>query len=94
MGHFPPFTLWGLRSKVQVKPRKLRSRIFRKQFEIEINCQKKFDRKSCMSFWMVKMFLTSGKHQRSKIKVEPLKILKSNISKTERVREIVSMEVR
>ena len=57
-------------------------------------CQLKSDKKSYMGFQMVKIFLTSGDPQRSKVKVKTLKNLKPNISKTLRDREKVSMGVR
>ena len=61
--------LWN--SKVKVKPQKLWSRISRERYEIERKCQQKLDKKSCMGFRMLKIFLTSGDLQRSKVKVKP-----------------------
>ena len=54
------------------------------------NVSYKLDRKSCMGFRMVRIFLTSGD---SKGQGQILKYLKSNISKTVRNREKVSIEV-
>ena len=47
-----------------------------------------------MGFGMVKIFLTPGELLRVKGQGQTLKTLKSNISKTLRDREKVSMEVR
>ena len=60
-GQNPPFCL----------TLKILTRISRKRYEIERKCQKKLDRKSCMGFRMVNIFLTSGDLKRSKVKVKP-----------------------
>ena len=48
--------------------------IFLKTVQDRNKCQKKLDRKSCMDFRMVGIFLTLDDFQRSKAKVKPQKL--------------------
>ena len=57
-------------------------------------CPWKLDSKSCMGFRMRTIFLTSGDPLKVKGQGQTLKTMKSNILKTVRDREKVSIDVR
>ena len=83
-----------LRSKVEVKPYKLWSRISWKRYALERKCQQKLDKEFSMGIRMVKIFLTSGDLWKSKVKVNPQNFWSQISQKTVRNRENVSIEVR
>ena len=59
---------WPLKAKVKLW--KFWSQISQERYAIERKCQDKLDRKSCMGFRMVKIFLISGDLLKSKVKVK------------------------
>ena len=62
------------RSKVKVKPQKFWSRISRIRFEMKEKRRWKFDKKSCMSSRIMKIFSTQVDLLRSKVKIKPQKL--------------------